>query len=326
MNTATLIPLDDAGDCLLPFFDDAPAADGWYKISHDGGHFVATRVMQRKGKHTGGSKQKEDIDICFDGLYTAALRRGLKDTKRNAAMTDFILAGMMKLYANHGDLGEYISDHIERKQHNLYARKKRFRRKAYLNKWNYFVTFTFDGGKHTPETFRKKLRKCLSNLHTRRGWRYMGVFEYSPEKGRIHFHAIAYIPDGQMLGKIEEKKSYSPQEGKMRTRRENSFFADAFGVNDFMEIDETALTYGHTVEYILKYIEKQGERIVYSRGIPTVICKKLTATDIITEFVHYGCETYLLFDDILDWERDILRYKPKQMTVIDLLCNPPRAA
>lgn len=326
MNTATLIPLDDAGDCLLPFFEDEPSADGWYNISHDGGHFVATRVMQRKGKHTGGAKQKEDIDICFDSLYTAALRKGLKDTKRGTAMTDFILAGMMKLYAAHGDLGGYISDHIERKQRNLYARKKRFRRKAYLNKWNYFVTFTFDDAKHTPETFRKKLRKCLSNLHTRRGWRYMGVFEYSPEKGRIHFHALAYIPDGQMFGNIEEKQSYSPQAGKMRTRRENSFFADAFGVNDFAEIDETALTYGHTVEYILKYIEKQGERIVYSRGIPTVICKKLTATDIITEFVHYGCETYLLFDDILNWERDIMHYKPKQMTMIDLICNPPWAA
>lgn len=328
MNNATLIPLDDTDGCPFPFFDDdMPFADGWYKITHDGGHFVATRCMRSQRKHnTGGVNKKEDIDICFDSLYTAAMRKGLKDTKRESALTDFITAGMMKLYANHGDLCEYISDHIRRKRRNVFARKKRFRRKAYLNKWNYFVTFTFDGEKHTPETFRQKLRKCLSNLHCRRGWRYMGVFEYSPEKGRIHFHALAYIPDGQMLGKIEEKSSYSPQEGKMRTRRENSFFAAAFGVNDFEEIDETALTYGHTVDYILKYIEKQGERIVYSRGIATEICRKLTATDIITEFVHYGCETCLLFDNILNWERDIMHYKSKQMTMIDLLCNPPTAA
>ena len=154
----------------------------------------------------------------------------------------------------------------------------------------------------------------------------MGVFEYSPEKERLHFHMLAYIPDGQMLGMIEEKQSYSPQEGRMRTRRENNFFAAAFGVNDFTEIDDAAIHHGGTVEYILKYMEKQGERIVYSHGIMTAICKKLTATDIITEFLHYGCETCLLFDNTVSWERDIMHYKPKQMSMIDLICNPPSAA
>lgn len=326
MNNATVIPFDDMGGCPFPFFDDGLSADGWYKIAHDGGHFVATRIVRSQRKHVGGRQLREDIDICFDSLYAAALRKGLKDTKREKAMTAFIRAGMVKLYAGQPALDDYIAEHIRRKRHNLYARKKRFRRKAYLNKWNYFLTFTFDSAKHTPETFRKKLRKCLSNLHTRRGWRYMGVFEYSPEKERLHFHALAYIPDGEMLGKVEEKQSYSPQEGRMRTRHENSFFAEGFGVNDFTEINETALTYGHTVDYILKYLEKQGERIVYSRGIPTAICKKLTATDIITEFVHYGCVTCVLFDNILSWERDIMHYRPKQMSLIDVICNPPRAA
>jgi hypothetical protein len=327
MNDIALTPVTDTYGCPFPFFeDDAPPAEGWYKITHDGGHYLATRVAPQKSKHFGGGKVREDIDICFDSLYMAGVRKRLKDTEREKALTGFIAAGMNKLYGNRPDLDEYIADNIKRKRHNLYARKKRFRRKAYLNKWNYFLTFTFDGAKHTPETFRQKLRKCLSNLHTRRGWRYMGVFEYSPEKGRIHFHALAYIPDGQMLGKIEQKESYSPQEGRMKTRRENSFFAEAFGVNDFQEIDNSPRAYRRAVEYILKYVEKQGERIVYSRGICTEICRKLTARDIITDFLHYGVETCLLYDDILDWERDIMHYKPKQMTMADLLCNPPQVA
>ena len=103
----------------------------------------------------------------------------------------------------------------------------------------------------------------------------MGVFEYSPEKGRIHFHMLAYIPDGQMLGRITEKQSYSPQEGRMKTRHENDFFAAAFGVNDFEEIDGSPRAYRRAVEYILKYVEKQSERIVYSRGIMTAFCRKL---------------------------------------------------
>ena len=109
-------------------------------------------------------------------------------------------------------------------------------------------------------------------------------------------------------------------------KKQRYFFAAAFGVNDFSEINDTAIYNGGTVEYILKYMEKQGERIVYSRGITTAICKKLTATDIITEFLHYGCETCLLFDDIVNWERDIMHYKPKQMSMIVLICNPPTAA
>ena len=153
----------------------------------------------------------------------------------------------------------------------------------------------------------------------------MGVFEYSPEKERLHFHGVFYIPDGEMLGKITEKKSYSPQEGRVKTRYENSFFQEAFGVNDFQEVSEMTVKHGHAFEYILKYMEKQGERIVYSRGIATEICKKMNGRAIITAFTDY-VEKFVLFDDVISWETDIMRCKPKQMTMIDLICNPPLTA
>lgn len=38
---------------------------------------------------------------------------------------------------------------------NLLIRKIRFVRKAYLNRFNYFATFTYDGAKHTEHTFKK---------------------------------------------------------------------------------------------------------------------------------------------------------------------------
>lgn len=37
-----------------------------------------------------------------------------------------------------------------------------------MQRWNYFVTLTCDPKKHTIESFREKLRKRLSILHTRR--------------------------------------------------------------------------------------------------------------------------------------------------------------
>ena len=147
----------------------------------------------------------------------------------------------------------------------------------------------------------------------------MGVFERAPETGRLHFHGLIYVPCGEMIGNIEEKKDYSTAQGKMQTHRENDFFSEAFGRNDFTPLGEMQLKYGRTVDYIVKYIG-------YSRGIPTVICKKLSEENIITAYKDY-VEKYILFDNVIDWERDILRRtKYSQIRVIDVLCNPPRVA
>ena len=86
------------------------------------------------------------------------------------------------------------------------------------------------------------------------------------------------------------------------------------------------LKQGKTLEYILKYIEKTGERIVYSRGIPTQVCKVLPAREIVGKMQDF-CTKFVLFDDSIEWERDVMHYtRRKQLTIIDILCNPPRVA
>lgn len=47
--------------------------------------------------------------------------------------------------------------------------------------------------------------------------------------------------------------------------------------------------------------------------------------DIATSMEDYVTK-YLLFDDVIKYERDIARYKTKQMTFIDIFCNPPKVA
>lgn len=188
------------------------------------------------------------------------------------------------------------------------------------------ATFTYDDKKQSEDTFRAKLRKCLSNLHTRRGWRYMGVFEYAPETGRLHFHGLLYVPNGEMLGKICEKTDYSTKQHKLQTTHENDFFAETFGRNDFCEVTEMELKAGQRINYILKYLEKTGERIVYSRGIPSEVYAKLGSDDIITEFSDFVTK-YVLFDNVIDWERDVLQRRHyKQLTLTDCICNPPSVA
>lgn len=269
---------------------------------------------------------REAKDMLFDGLFIQALKAGLRDTKYDKPMTEFIRVGILKLYPDFEDLDEFIANKIKRKYHNIGVRKKRFRRKAYLNRWNYFVTFTYDDAKHSEETFERKLRKCFSNLHTRRGWRIMGGFERAPETGRLHFHGVIYVPNGEMLGEITEKTDYSTAQKQMQTRNENSFFEKNFGRNDFEELGQMELQYSNTIDYILKYISKTNEKLYYSRGIPTEICIRLDKREIVTEFTDF-VQKFVLFDDTIDWERDIMRYnKRKQMSIIDILCNPPKVA
>lgn len=328
MNTALLTSYD-GNDCPFPFFDSAMDIpdEAWYKIYNDGSHYVATPVYRSQMKPQVTAHTKEASDILFDSLYANAMREGLKDTKCDKPLFTYIKTGLSRVFPEYdrAEMDDIIREKIKRKQNNWQHRKKRFCRKAYLNRWNRFITITYDDEKHSEKTFRKKLRKCLSNLHTRRGWKYMGVFERAPETGRLHFHGLAYIPDGEMIGKIYRLEDYSTVQHEMQITYPNTFFEEAFGRNDFEELNAMDLKNGNAVDYLLKYISKTGERIVYSRGIPSEICMKLRAREIAANFLDY-VRKFVLFDDTVTWERDIMHYKPKQMTMLDLLSRIPQTA
>ncbi len=270
------------------------------KIYNDGSHYVAIESVN-KSPHTkkerGVKKDLTDMDISFDELYFLALQQDLTFKEQRK----FVRDGISEKYGDAGEvLDKWLDGKFDIKLRNIESRKKRFRRKAYLNNWNYFVTFTYDSKRQTEESFRKGLRKCLSNLHTRRGWKYMGVWEYGKEEQRLHFHALLFVPQGQMIGEVEEKQEYSKRKHKMITRFENDFFLK-FGRNDFQPISKKSLTKGRTLDYILKYITKTNEKIVYSRGIPSDFFDDVKDDDIVAQFEDYVIK-YVLFDDIYDDE------------------------
>ena len=293
-----------------------PIENGWghpfeelnyYKVYNDGGHYVGTRLLRSKSKRLPKKPVDTDMDIAFDSLYLQALRQGLK----NEAMADFIQAGLEKLYPASSAMRKYILERMEKKQRNLWKRIKRFKRKVNMNRWNYFVTFTYDPKKHTAESFRKKLRKCLSNLHTRRGWKYIGVFEEGCANGTLHFHGLLYVPNDEMVGKIVEKREYSTKRGERYTRYGNTFFDESFGMSDFQELNPVLLKRGGTARYLVKYLTKSGEKAVYSRGTPAEICKEVSDEEIVGSYFKYVTK-YVFFDEVLDWERDIRDYGKKR--------------
>ena len=194
----------------------------------------------------------------------------------------------------------FVELNLRRKQKNLIARRIRMTRKANLQAFNYFVTLTYGSAIHTEDSFRKKLRTTLSHFCDRKGWRYMGVWERSPEKKRLHFHGIFYIPDGTLSGEMEDINSFNFTTRRRQITKQNSFFAKRFGRNDFEKIEDKNRL-GDALAYIMKYIEKSGEKIVYSRGLAQFFISDVMDEDIVC---LYGMEEqkFLLYDDFGCWD------------------------
>lgn len=300
-------------DIDVSFFDECKPKSRLCKVYNDGGHFIAVPYIRSYARQSSSATKHEYAKELFDSLYAQTIINDMNKAESKTYLRD----NLCHLFDSDGELDEFITEEREQKLHNMHMRKRRFRRKAHLNKWTYFVTFTYDDEKHSEETFRKKLRRSLCNFHTRRGWKYMGVFERAPETGRLHFHGLLYVPDGELIGKITEKQDYSTKYNKMQTTHENNFFAERFGRNDFEEINPSQLRYGDTISYLLKYIEKSGERITYSRGVPSEIFKTIDDHDIATTIQDFVLK-YVLFDDVIDWETDV-HFKEEQMTFDDIL-------
>ena len=286
----------------FPWFEEYEQHNTVCKVYNDGGCYVAIPQLKPSVR-----KPRRAIRNTEDDLFDQFYLEGLKEKLSGEALAEYIVSKIRELRPKFWGVRDFVDEKLLGKKKNLAARKKRFRRKAYLNPWNYFVTFTYSDELQSEESFKKRLRKCLSNFHTRRGWLYMGVFERGAETGRLHFHMIAYVPEGQMPGKIYEDWVYSTKLHKNVLIHPCAFF-DQFGQNDFEELSEAELRSGSTLNYLLKYLEKTEERIVYSRGIPTDFFKEVNENDVICEMVDFVTK-YVLFNDVIDYEIDVKRTK-----------------
>ena len=265
---------------------------------------AAMRIDISSDKGFGGTRSA--LDILFDDLFMQAYNKGLRDRKMEKHMTDYIHDGLRSLFTEEEIAEVNITERIKRKLNNLHHRKKRFRRKAYLNKWNFFVTFTYDDKKMNEEQFAKKLLNTLRHFASRKGWKYMGAWERG-EKGRLHFHALLNIPEGTMSGTIEKRREYDPVRKRMVTNKINTFFEKTFGRNTFDKLSSLAMRYSRTAEYIVKYLEKDGGRLICSRGLDTFIETEVDSEDIIGP-LHpdepYDDRKYILFDDFKVWDKN----------------------
>jgi len=272
-----------------------------FKVYSDGSHYFGNMVTTRKSRPKAKNNAFEEDERFFNEVYQMSLEQGLIGLKQ----FEFIKQYYDSFYNYEFDFTSYIWEQLKKKISNYKARVKRFTDKANLNAWTHFCTFTYDSKKFSSEeAFKKSLRKCLSNLHTRRGWKYMGEWEKGDENGRLHFHCLLYVPEGQMLGEIKEVNEYNPKSGLNKKINLNSFFQSHFGRNDFSPIDRDI--FNDAINYILKYIDKNCERVIYSRAVPTCIIMPVSEEQIacvsfiFVEKIKKFVNRYIFFDDIFD--------------------------
>jgi len=238
----------------------------------------------------------------FDELYFKYMP--LKKNERKKKIVD----EMLPYFKNREICVSYVEKNFERKLRNLIARRVRMCRKANLANFNYFCTFTYDNALHTEQSFKKKLKACFRNLCYRKNWKYMGVWERAPKTNRLHFHGLFSIPNGSMQGEIVVVRDYDTKGHKMQESFQSTFFNRKFGRSDFKAIDEYDNRLGNAIAYLMKYIEKTGEKIVYSKGLPQYFISDIMDKDVVCR-IGQEDKKLLLFDDFMCLDEGVLMGK-----------------
>ena len=123
------------------------------------------------------------------------------------------------------------------------------------------------------------------------------------EDEAVAFSWLLYVPEGTMPGELFEKRDYNLNTRRMQTTIQNTYFNERFGRCDFESVVRVPMMYDRAVGYILKYIEKTGERLVYSRGTPMYLIADVEEKDVLTRMGEEN-RKLLLVDNFECWDGD----------------------
>ena len=251
------------------------------KISFDGSHYIATpkenfpQGHKRRRPTRPLAEKEEEQKEQFEAAYKESQQLPKKERKA------YLRKAMEEVIPDKKQRKAYVERHNERKQTNAIRRRARLSKKVNLQReWNFFCTFTFSDKLHTEETFKKSLRNTLKHLVNRKGWKHIGVWERGSETNRLHFHGIFYIPPGGMVGELTETRDYSTKDHCMQTAHQNTYFLERYGRNDFQALG-SPMEIQHSLGYLMKYIEKSGERLIYGGKLPTYFVSDIMDEDIL---------------------------------------------
>ena len=278
------------------------------KVYFDGSHYIAIPHIEQpwKSKKREVKKDKNEEKV-----------KEILESKKNKVKNEKIKETIEEIDKDIKDIEkskEIVKKVLDKEKRNQIVRLTRLYRKVNLQQWTHFCTFTYDSEKLNEEEFKKKLLNCLRHLSSRKDWKYIGVWERSPINQRLHFHGIFVIP--KMIGEIIETKDYSTKTHKMQITYQNTFFLDRFGRNDFKEIEHSSLVY-QAISYIVKYIRKTGERVVYSKHLQTYFISDILESDIVCT-IGQEDRKLLLFDDFLCIDEGVVMGKVSPKVISEM--------
>lgn len=247
-------------------------------------------------------KTKEIKDKRFNGIKDI-LKKSMENNKQWDASFEELL--------ENDDIDEYLAEKDKEEYHAECAKKKRFLRKFGMNRrlFRWFITVTMDGSKFSSEEeWLEKLFRLFANNSYRYGIKIMGGIEFGEENGRIHFHAVAYIPEDFFGdGDLYEVTRYSDKDKCWKKMFESKELREKFGINDFERIDNSSAKECKRVcDYVAKYAVKQGGKMYYSRGLPDCIYNNVNYDDLFFVF-ESGQLKYLFRPDANIFKSPVLR-------------------
>ena len=248
--------------------ESAPSVDDDAPSSHTEKEEEVEPAVEKKVRSRTMTRKE-----LFEELYQKSAGQSRSARKK------FIVRNMKPYFKDEDSTIKYVEVQFERKLRNLICRRIRLTRKVNLQDFNYFCTFTYDGAKHTEESFMRKLRGCFKMMCHRKGWKYVGV---------------------AMPGELVEVKDYSPIKKKVQTTIQNTYFNERFGRSDFKTVDDRSML-GEAIAYLTKYMEKTGEKMVYSKGLPQFFISDIMDEDIVCTIGNEE-KKLLLYDDFSCWD------------------------
>lgn len=239
------------------------------------------------------SKHKYDLEnprpFRLNSEYKNERLEGIKKILRKSIEKNKQYDEDLQSLLEKDNLSFFVEEKLNDEAHQERAKRKRFDRKAGLNRdrWDYFWTQTFDPALFAnPEQGLETLFRWIKNNADRYGIKVLGAVEFGEENGRIHFHALIHIPD-EFLKRLKLKPitRYSIRGNKWKTSPESEVLRQKFGINEFDSLHgKNAEELLKVVRYISSYACKQDGRRYYSRGLPDCGYQYVDSEDLFFQF------------------------------------------
>ena len=97
---------------------------------------------------------------------------------------------------------------------------------------------------------------------------------------------------------------------------QNTYFNERFGRSDFKPVADRRML-GEAVAYLTKYMEKTGEKIVYSKGLPQYFISDILDEDVVCT-IGQEDRKLLLYDDFNCWDEGTLIGKVSKETIAQM--------